>query len=118
MEYVEAGKDPSTIKTDAPGVDPAGFTVAVRNGTSITGAAAQLSKLLGEAGYNVVETGNVDDYTIYPETLVIYKDEAYKAAAAAVVATMEAGRVVNGGSYYTFDADVLVVIGKDYQPIV
>ena len=114
MEYVEAGKDPSTIKTDAPGVDPAGFTVAVRNGTSITGAAAQLSKLLGEAGYNVVETGNVDDYTIYPETLVIYKDEAFEIAAKAIVSDLSAGRVVNGGDFYAFDTNVLVIIGTDW----
>ena len=31
---------------------------------------------------------------------------------------MGAGRAINGGSYYTFEADVLVIIGTDYQPIV
>ncbi len=118
MEYVKAGKDPADIESDSPSVDPAGFTVAVRNGTSITGAAAQLSTILAGEGYNVVETGNVDDYTTYPETLVIYQDDTCKPAAEAVIAAMGAGRVVNGGSYYTFDADLLVIIGTDYQPIV
>ena len=64
-----------------------------------------------------VETGNVDDYTVYPETLVIYHDEALSPAADAVVKAMGAGRAINGGSYYTFEADVLVIIGTDYQPI-
>ena len=39
-------------------------------------------------------------------------------AADAVVKAMGAGRAINGGSYYTFEADVLVIIGTDYQPIV
>ena len=61
--------------------------------------------------------GNVTDAGIYNETLVIYRDEAYKAAANTIVKTIDGGRVVNGGDYYTFDANVLVVIGKDWQPI-
>ena len=92
--------------------------MAVRNGTDVTGSAAQLTKTLEAQGFKVVETGNVDDYTVYPETLVIYHDEALSPAADAVVKAMGAGRAINGGSYYTFEADVLVIIGTDYQPIV
>lgn len=118
MALVDAGGDPTDAEPVVPEVDPAGVTVAVRNGTVVVGSAATTAQILTDAGFSVAETGNVDDYTTYPETLVIYKDDAYKDAAAAVSATLDAGRVVNGGSYYTFSANVLVIIGKDYQPIV
>ena len=118
MDRVRAGDDPAAPEAAAPAVDPASFTVAVRNGTDVTGSAAQLTKTLEAQGFKVVETGNVDDYTVYPETLVIYHDEALSPAADAVVKAMGAGRAINGGSYYTFEADVLVIIGTDYQPIV
>lgn len=118
MERVRAGEDPSIPEEEAPDVDPTSFTVAVRNGTDVTGSAAQLTEILEAQGFKVTETGNVDDYTIYPETLVVYNDEAYASAAEAIVAASGAGRVISGGSYYVFDADVLVIIGTDYQPIV
>ena len=116
MGYVGAGLDPAQATSLATSIDPASFTIAVRNGTSVAGSAAQLSNLLNQAGYKVEETGNVDDYTTYPETLVIYLDDAYKTDAEALVETIGAGRVVNGGSYYTFSTDILIIIGQDYQP--
>lgn len=51
---------------------------------------------------------------MYPETLVIYKDEAFEIAAKAIVSDLSAGRVVNGGDFYTFDTNVLVIIGTDW----
>lgn len=92
MDRVRAGDDPAAPEAAAPAVDPASFTVAVRNGTDVTGSAAQLTKTLEAQGFKVVETGNVDDYTVYPETLVIYHDEALSPAADAVVKAMGAGR--------------------------
>lgn len=118
MERVRAGEDPAIPEEEAPDVDPTSFTVAVRNGTDVTGSAAQLTEILEAQGFKITETGNVDDYTIYPETLVVYHDEVYAPAAEAIVAASGAGRVISGGSYYVFDADVLVIIGTDYQPIV
>lgn len=69
---------------------------------------------LTSAGYDVKSVGNVDDGTVYPETLVIYKDEAFEIAAKAIVSDLSAGRVVNGGDFYTFDTNVLVIIGTDW----
>ena len=76
-----------------------------------------MGEILGNAGFTIGTIGNVTDAGTYNETLVIYRDEAYKAAANTIVKTIDGGRVVNGGDYYTFDANVLVVIGKDWQPI-
>lgn len=118
MDRVRAGEDPNPPEADAPVVDPAGFTVAVRNGTDVTGSAARMAETLASQGFQVVETGNMGDYTTYPETLVVYRDTAHAQAAEAVAAALDVGRVVNGGAYYAFEADVLVVVGTDYQPIV
>ena len=65
-------------------------------------------------GYAVEGVGNVDDGTAYPETLVIYRGEENELAAKAVVSDLSAGRVVNGGDFYSFNTDVLVIIGQDW----
>ena len=70
---------------------------------------------VGEIAPDQVEAvGNVDDGTAYPETMVIYKDAAFEIAAKAVVSDLSAGRVVNGGDFYQFDTDLLVIIGQDW----
>ena len=102
--------------SQASGVDPASFTVTVRNGAGITGAASQMADQLRASGFNVADVGNTDS-PVYDETLVIYKDPAFEQAAQTVVSALTSGRVVNGGDYYTFDTDVLVVLGADWKPL-
>ena len=117
MESVDAGADPNAVEEAETVSDPTGIKVEIRNGGGITGVGAKMGEILGNAGFTIGTIGNVTDAGIYNETLVIYRDEAYKAAANTIVKTIDGGRVVNGGDYYTFDANVLVVIGKDWQPI-
>ena len=100
---------------DTSGVDPASFTIIVRNGGGITGAAANFASILTEQGFQVTDTGNADSQ-VYEETLVIYKDDAKEACAQAVVDAMGTGRITNASAYYSFDSDVLVMIGRDYMP--
>lgn len=114
MELVAAGEDPAAHEAVAQ-VDPAGFTITVRNGSGVTGGASQIANALTEKGFNVVETGNTDSFA-YRETLVVYKDEAFLPAAQTVITALSAGRVVNGGDFYTFNTDVLVVLGEDWKP--
>lgn len=114
MELVAAGEDPAAHEAVAQ-VDPAGFSITVRNGSGVTGGASQIADVLTGKGFNVAETGNTDAFA-YRETLVVYKDEAFLPAAQTVVAALSAGRVVNGGDFYTFDTDVLVVLGEDWKP--
>lgn len=97
-------------------VDPASFTITVRNGAGITGAASQMADQLRAGGFNVADIGNTDS-PVYDETLVIYKDPAFEQAAQSVASALTSGRVVNGGDYYTFDTDVLVVLGADWKPL-
>ncbi|WP_165174124.1 hypothetical protein [Adlercreutzia sp. ZJ242] len=45
------------------------------------------------------------------------EDGAYEGAAKAVARAASGGRVINGGDFYTFDTNVLVIIGKDWMPV-
>lgn len=97
-------------------VDPGSFTITVRNGAGITGAAAQMADQLTASGFNVTETGNTDS-PVYDETLIIYKDQAFEPAAESIASALTEGRVIDGGDYYTFDTDVLVILGSDWRPL-
>lgn len=114
MEAVRAGNAPESAAGNVANVDRSLLTVEVRNGSGIQGAAARCGELLESDGYQVKAVGNVDDGTAYPETMVIYKDAAFEIAAKAVVSDLSAGRVVNGGDFYQFDTDLLVIIGQDW----
>lgn len=117
MQSVEAGGDPNSATSAAVTLDRTAVTVEVRNGGGITGVGAKMGDSLTALGYVVEKVGNTDDGTTYPETLVIYKDSAYESAAESIVSDMSAGRVVNGGDFYTFETNVLVVVGKDWIPV-
>lgn len=117
LERVKAGEDPNAIDSSAEYVNPADVTVEVRNGAGTTGAASSLGDMLSAAGYAVEGVGNVDDGTTYPETFVIYSDEANEGAAKAVMQVVGSGRIIVGGDFYTFDTDILVIIGKDWMPV-
>lgn len=97
-------------------VDPASFEIIVRNGSGITGGASQVADSLAAGGFVIKETGNADRY-VYEETLVVYQDSAYAAAAESVVSYLDTGRVVASNGFYTFDAPILVVVGKDWKPL-
>ncbi len=114
MEAVKAGAAPESAEGNVANVDRTAITVEVRNGSGIQGAAARCGELLTSDGYEVEAVGNVDDGTAYPETLVIYQGDENEIAAKAVVSDLSAGRVVNGGDFYTFNTDVLVIIGQDW----
>lgn len=118
MQKIDAGEDPAAVGDALASIVSADYTVEVRNGAGIVGAAAKCGELLQAAGFTLGNVGNSQDYVTYPETLVIYKDSANKQAAEAVVQAIGAGRATNSGIYYEFDTDVLVVIGQDWQPIV
>ena len=114
MELVESGAEP-VVEQAVNQVDPGSFTITVRNGSGVTGGANQIADTLKDRGFDVTETGNTDTYA-YDETLVVYNDDAFKDAAETVVSTLGMGRTVAGAGFYTFDTDVLVVLGKDWKP--
>lgn len=116
MERVLAEGDPDTVEASVKNVDPGSVTVEVRNGTLVTGAAAQMAGMLEAAGFKVGEVGNTNDDTIYKETLVVYTDPASEGAAKAVAQAINGGRVINGGDFYHSASDVIAIVGTDWTP--
>ena len=110
----EAGEDLSSADA-VELVDADSFTITVRNGSGVDGVASQVASTLTDLGFSVSGTDNADSY-VYTETLIVYKYDEYLSAAQTVLEALGFGRVVDGGDYYTFSTDVLVVVGYDYSP--
>lgn len=117
LENLQAGNDPNAQTAASTDFDHAAVAVEVRNGGGVTGAGAKMGELVTACGYQLAEVGNTDDNTVYPETLIIYKDAAYADVADALVSELGAGRVVNGGDFYAFETNLLVIVGKDWMPV-
>jgi LCP family protein required for cell wall assembly len=93
---------------------PADVSVAVRNGSGVSGVATKAQSALVAEGYDVREVGNAKR-SDYAKTLVIYQGD--ESAARAVAASLGQGEIVAGIGQYSFDADVLVVVGKDWKAV-
>ncbi len=111
---VYTGEDPA-VSEEVATVDPASFTLTIRNGSGITGAAASMQTALVAKGFDVSETGNTDT-AAYNETLVIYDDDDQLDQANTAIAAMGVGRAVQNTGSYTYNTDVLVILGKDWKP--
>lgn len=117
LERLKAGEDPNMIDSSAESVATDSVSVEVRNGTNTAGAAARLGEMLTAHGYDVIGVGNTDDGTIYPETLIVYTKSGSEGEAKAVLRDMGSGRVVQGGDFYSSDADIIAIIGLDWMPV-
>lgn len=117
MERMQQGQALQQDKQDLlSSVDPASFSITVNNGGGVEGAALDASELLKNAGFNVTEVGNAAQ-AVYDSTLVVYQKEDDEAKAEALVATLGTGRAVYDAINYSFETDILVVVGKDWQSI-
>lgn len=117
MERVRAGEAPQAPKGEAASaVDPASVSITLNNGGTVEGAGAEAKALLVAAGYQVGEVGNAAQ-AVYDETLVIYSDSKFEAAAEALVSTLGAGRAVWDSVHYSFSTDVLIMVGNDWQAV-
>jgi len=97
-----------------PATKPSDITITVRNGAGIPGCASQASSILKARAFKVEEVGNANQF-VYDETLVIYRDED-KALAEQVAAALPPGtKVVDSRGMYSFESDILVVVGKDWD---
>lgn len=117
LKAIESGQSPSANNTDrVEAANPASFTVEVQNGTGIAGLAAATADTLKEKGFNVGEVGNAE-VQAYEQTLVVYRDEEGLSQAKSVIEALGIGRSVGSADYYTFEGDVLLIIGSDYSPV-
>ncbi len=116
MERVVEGLSPVADLTDVlEEVNPSSITVTVNNGGGVTGVASAAAELLEADGFDVEVVGNTA-MQVYSETLVIYKEEEFAEAAAAIVRVLGQGRTLWNSVHYAFDTDVLVVVGTDWEP--
>lgn len=70
---------------------------------------AQEARLEGD------QHGNANQF-VYDETFVVFKDTDDEAAARLLAADLGQGRVVRSYARYSYEGNLLVVIGKDYKP--
>lgn len=92
---------------------PSDVTVTIRNGAGVSGIAKSVADKLTPLGYKVIETGNMNQF-VYGTTLVVYKTDSVKAGM--VREALGLGSVIASRSMYAFKTDVLVVVGKDWDP--
>lgn len=115
LSALKEGKDVVSDDNQVADNKESKITIEVRNGAGIDGAAATLGAILENNGYTVKEVGNTNDDTIYPETLVVFTGTGSEADANTVIRDIGAGRAVEGGDFYSSSADVIVIIGADWN---
>lgn len=115
MQAVGSGSDPNAAQEAADAsVDAAQYTVTVRNGGGVAGAGAAAVSMLQAAGYQVPEAASNTDTQVYDDTLVIYNSADQKAVADDIVKTLGQGRASDASVYYSYDTDILVIVGKNW----
>lgn len=111
--YKATGSASDRLAGSESAVDTTQYAVSVRNGYGITGSATAVSDMLALAGYQQSEIGNADSY-VYEETLIIYHDDIDREAAEDIQARLGYGRVIPSLARYSFEGNVLVVVGSDF----
>ncbi len=92
---------------------PSQIKITVRNGSGLNGVAKQAASILKAKTFAVGEVGNANQ-NVYTKTMIIYKDDL--AAAQLVASAMPPGtKIVQSRGMYSFDTDILVVVGKDWD---
>ena len=115
----DGGTDsPSTSSASASDMTysaPKTGSIYVRNGTAVSGLAAEAADALTKVGYTVTETGNADSDD-YAETIVVYEDDSQASEAQEIAGTVaHNAKVVKNDGKYNLLGDFLVVIGANYS---
>ena len=123
MKDVKAGRsfEPTSSKDASKTVQatmvsakkPSQIKITVRNGSGLNGVAKQAASILKAKTFTVGEVGNANQ-SVYGKTMIIYKDDL--AAAELVASAMPPGtKIVQSRGMYSFNSDILVVVGKDWD---
>ena len=113
IEYFKAGDDARATNAQVREFDRSQVHIEVRNGASITGAAAAAKTFLENKGYVVDTIGNTNDGATYEETLIVYLGD-FENQANGIAKDIGCGRVINGGDFYQSSSNVIVIIGVDW----
>ncbi len=103
----------SSSSGQASDIDRSAYTVTVRNGGGVEGTAAEVASFLESEGYVIGETGNADQF-VYEQTLVIYNDDDDASIASDILGLLGMGTTVQSAGRYSFDTDILVMVGTDW----
>ena len=97
-----------------PTQDPS-VSITVLNGTATSGLAGQVADSLRAAGWTVGAASNADkqDYT---DTVVYYADPTLEGAARGLAAAVPGADVQLSQDFADSGAQLVLVIGSDYQP--
>jgi len=101
---------PAADSLSAPPVERARIRVEVRNGSGVPGAAAHVTEYLRDAGFDVVDFGNAEEFD-RPKTVVI--DRLGIPGPAREVAAVLQGVPIQSGIDTTLYLDVTVLVGRD-----
>lgn len=116
FEKKKSKEETSTAEseTTASTKDASDITVTIRNGAGIAGCASQAASILKARAFKVEDVGNANQF-VYDDTLVIYKDDDEKLAEQVAAVLQPGTKLVSSRGMYSFDTDVLVVVGKDWD---
>ncbi|MDD5748384.1 MAG: LCP family protein [Actinomycetota bacterium] len=100
------------LKVESP--SESRIRVEVLNGCGVPGISEKVASGLGMSDFQIVNTGNADNFE-YPETLIIIYDNSKKMKAAAenVRNTLEVGKAEAHPRNQNL-VDITIVVGKDY----
>ena len=90
-------------------------SVTIWNGVGVSGIAGDCADFIQKKGWKLESSGNAASF-VYDETLVVYNYDSQKKTAELLVSDIGQGRVVPSAARYSFEGDILIVIGKDYKP--
>lgn len=113
LERMSRGEpmEPDIEPSEEP-MDPSTVTVTIHNGSGVSGVAAAAAARLEARGFVIEEVGNANRF-VYDDTLVVYRDGDGRTAET-IAADLGRGRAVESRGMYSFNTDVLVVVGKDW----
>lgn len=99
--------------TSASGLERSNLKVAVQNGSGVAGAATKMSDALKKLGYDVVSSGNADNFD-YAETEISVKSTK-KAYLDMLETDLEDDYTIGSATstYTGTDADAVVIVGKE-----
>lgn len=114
-EEEEVTTTPTKAPTAAPAdtdIDRADLSIAVQNGSGVAGAATDASDFLEGLGYEVVSTGNADNFE-YTETVIRVKSSMKEYLDQLEEDLSGEYTVGSATADYTGEADALVIVGAE-----
>lgn len=117
VKRISSGLAPTATKTEVSSANEIrrSTRITIWNGVGVSGIASDCSSFLEEKGWQIESTGNAASF-VYDETIVVYKYDSDKKIADLLISDLGQGKAYNSGWKYNYDGDILLVIGKDYQP--